>query len=127
MLLNIWYRVVNVIGYLLPRRIKRMVLIISLYSLYKGQDNIDDQTLHKLNQLLRLSHSDEALQLPRYLSNVIWKGRTTEDILSKEIVEGKLDNNNLQQAIASIYEKAPPSLIKGCRITKHEIKTILGV
>lgn len=126
MISNIWYKAINVLGYLLPSRIKRMVMIVSLYSLYKGVDNVKEDTLHKLNRLLVLSHSDEALQFPRYLSTVIWNGRGKEEVLSKEIIEGKLNRPNLREAIKSIYEKAPPSFAKGCHITQYELKVILG-
>jgi uncharacterized protein YfeS len=53
--------------------IKRMIFLSSLFSLFKHTYQEDSPTLQRLNEMFKLSCRSDALQLPMYLHEVIWR------------------------------------------------------
>lgn len=66
----------------LPTRTKRLILFASLSARFcDDKAKFDSATLHKLNSIMVLSSSDQALSLPMHLSKVIWKGDSGNTLL----------------------------------------------
>lgn len=68
----------------LPVRLKRLVHLASLGARFEGTTAFDDASLKKLNTIMALGHSDQALKLPVFLSSVIWDGRVQKIDLAPE-------------------------------------------
>ena len=58
----------------LPSRTKRLILVTSLTARVKNDPDLDRATLKRLNELLDLCSSENAMRLPAHLSSVIWNG-----------------------------------------------------
>ncbi len=57
---------------LLPRRIRRMLLLASLYNFLTSEQFEESTALLKLNRELGLCHSPEALKFPLAVSSALW-------------------------------------------------------
>jgi hypothetical protein len=72
----------------LPPRMKRLVFLASLTARLRGSETFDDDTLRKLNKLMVLANSENALRLPIQLSRAIWNGKTAYEITHDTLQQG---------------------------------------
>lgn len=76
--LNYWFQLT--MQKKLPRRTKRIIFAAAIAGRLENTDTLSPETLSKLNTVLHLSKSEEALKLPVYLNEVIWRGRSLESL-----------------------------------------------
>ena len=60
----------------LPDRTKRYILLTSL--LKHISKDLNRESVHKLNEVMSLSSSDNALMFPIQISKVIWRGKVSQ-------------------------------------------------
>lgn len=77
----------RILGHVLPRRMKRLIFVSSFIAHIKNSTNPDKELLSKINKLLMLSSSDEALLLPVQLHQQIWHKVVLKDVLSEKNIE----------------------------------------
>lgn len=65
----------------LPDRTKRLLMLGSLSGCIYGKTTFDKKTIRKLNEVLSLSHSDNALVFPMQLIKVVWRKHDIETVL----------------------------------------------
>ena len=107
---------------ILPRRTKRLILYASLTAQLRQQSELDTQTLVKLNDVMRLSGEVDAMKLPAYLREAIWRGREQIDIpdsfFSRHPDPKDMDNTvkTLSQAIPQwLRYDRDPEIVKELR------------
>lgn len=90
----------------LSKRVKRYILLVSLWSFYKNVDEIDKATLRKLNDLLALQSNEGSLYIPAMLGRLIWKdglGNVVKTIDIKEYTDVyKYEPNLVQKTLDNI-------------------------
>lgn len=91
----------------LPEHTKRLIFVTSLTASVKRSNNLDDRTLHKLNEIMELCRTEGAMKLPVAVSQVIWNERVVHDA-TRILKEDQTDN--LSELIARFKEQAPPWL-----------------
>jgi hypothetical protein len=97
----------------LPRRTKRLLFLASFSARVKGEPNFDSETLRKLNHLMALSATDEALKLPVHLSRAIWQGKTMPEICGENVLEGQLTPDRIERVTTNIVSFMPKWLRYG--------------
>lgn len=74
--------------YVVPKRMKKLILFSSLTAALRQDDVLDKQTLEKLNFVMNLSTDVDAMKLPVYMRSAIWKGgapiQIPESLFSKQ-------------------------------------------
>lgn len=106
------------IGNKLTPRVKRYILLTSLWSYFNHyqKEAIDKETLQKLNNVMRLANDSDCLYIPALLSPVIWKdslGESIQDSFSKEpikVSQGMYDK--IMQSIPHWLRYDKPEVIK---------------
>lgn len=95
-----------VVPYMLPKRMKKLILFSSLTAVLRQDDVLDKQTLEKLNFVMKLSTDVDAMKLPVYMRSAIWKGgapiQIPESVFSKQPKE-----QDIQRLIAEFISKIP--------------------
>lgn len=91
----------------LPANMKRAIIIVSVFAKIKDETMLDDQTIHKLNKLMKLCESDSSLLLPIQFSNVIYQGRTSEEICNVNVLKPHLSDEQMQDAINGLIAYTP--------------------
>jgi hypothetical protein len=97
----------------LPARTKRLVFLASLSARLKGSDTFDNETLHKLNQVMVLCNTESALKLPVQLSRAIWHGKTSYEIFNANLSSPQLERNIIRQAALRAISAMPSWLRYG--------------
>lgn len=121
----------------LSQRMKRLVFISSIVGLIYKVKNPDLKMIYKLNSVLHLAHSPEAMQLPYRVKSVIWRDKdlTTlgqngkaihiEDIqtfdLCKEDID-RLSNQVVGQTPAWLRYSCPEEMCKDLKALFTQIK-----
>ena len=65
----------------LSDKTKRMILLTSLYRLISNQPVMKKESLHKLNEVMKLSQEDDSLMFPAHLSSVIWRDGKAQKVI----------------------------------------------
>lgn len=94
----------GVLKNILPNRVKRMLLIVSLHARICSSKHPDKDIALKLNKVFALASSDEALLLPMQLSERIWR----EPIQVTCGVDNKIELNDFSDLAA--YRLTRPQL-----------------
>lgn len=93
----------------LSDRMKRLVLISSLVAKVKGQRELDPVTMSKLNKLMELCASENAMKLPVALAPTIWDESIDE--LSQQLVNPvQPDESRLRDMVQRVLVMIPSSL-----------------
>lgn len=53
-------------------RIKRLIFLSSVFSLFENTTTASDATLTKLNSVLKLAHNQDAIAFPMYIRSWLW-------------------------------------------------------
>jgi len=73
-----------VLGFILPKKGKRILMLVSLHAQLVQDGVFDDETLKKLNESMRLADSEDALNYPAHFHNVVWgRDRLPEEVVSQ--------------------------------------------
>lgn len=97
----------------LPPRGKRLVFLVSLASRLNAAERFDEETRHKLNQVLQLAAGDGALVLPYELREVIWHGKTGKEIFQVDPKSPQLSSDEILQMAKSAIDSMPSWLRYG--------------
>lgn len=95
----------------MPDRTKRLVTLASLWARITDAEKIDDHTLRKLNAVMVLSNSDQALRAPMELSQVIWHGKNSDEVINRARLKARLESNEDLDVVAQEIEQALPSCL----------------
>lgn len=89
---------------LLPERARRMLFVVSLAQLIRGERELPEQILTEINTLMGLGFSKESIQYPLHIVHLIWKGLSPEKVCGENAlcVYRELDESELHEAIRSI-------------------------
>lgn len=98
----------------LPARAKRLVFLACVFAYVTDMDMPSDETIHKLNKVLNLSHDDDAIKFPVMIRHVIWKSLDQPIILEdgrevktfKDIIQTKEDQM-FDQVVRILIDRAP--------------------
>ena len=60
------------LGWILPKRGKRILMLVSLHAQLVQDGVFDEETLKKLNESMHLADSEEALSYPAHFHRVVW-------------------------------------------------------
>lgn len=89
----------------LSSRIKRYFFITSLWAYFNEDTNYDKETLRKLNIVMSLGSTEDALFIPALMNKVIWKDNITQNQIPLELLMEKdieTKTGNLLQALDNI-------------------------
>lgn len=64
----------------LPRRIKRMIYVSSIFGLIHDAKDPDMELVRKLNELIHLSRSEKTCELPIHIRKTIWKNLDVRNV-----------------------------------------------
>lgn len=95
----------------LPTRIKRMIFLASVFAYISETDTPSDETVQKLNKVMRLSRDEQAIRLPFAMKKMVWK--TLEEPLIIDEVDEPIDNLKeiVQTCDSNIFAKIVHLLI----------------
>ena len=96
----------------LPTRIKRMIFLASVFAYISETDTPSDETVQKLNEVMRLSRDEQAIRLPIAMKKMVWK--TLDEPL---FIDDELEPiNDLREVVkncdSNIFAKIVHMLIK---------------
>lgn len=103
-------RVLRSIFKYVPGRVKRVIVIASVFAKVKDEREFDHNTLIKLSAVMKLHSSPDALRLPIQLSNVIWK-KSSKEICSVDLLKPHLSVVQIQDAVNSLKAYTPDWLL----------------
>lgn len=93
-----------------PARVKRVIVIASVFAKVKDERDFDHSTLLKLNNIMKLHSSPDALQLPIMLSNVIYR-KSSKEIFSVNMLKPHLSAAQIQEAVNGLKAYTPEWLL----------------
>jgi hypothetical protein len=119
-------RALRVLFHILPRRIKRMVLISSLAGKISGQKEMDLELRKRLQQKFGLCKDPDAVALPLALSEAIWGKRHINALLDSLETDHELTEQELTRLARQIVATMPCWLVYGktMRIVE-EVRTLI--
>lgn len=89
----------------LPLRIKRLIFISSVFG-NTTQKGVDQETLKRLNLVMQLASSEEALGFPVLLSHAIWRGKETVYVNAKSFLNADQEPDFVS-CLKQIVESTP--------------------
>lgn len=73
-----------ILGFFLPKKAKRILMLVSLHAQLVQDGVFDDETLKKLNDSMRLADSEDALGYPAHFHSVLLsRDRLPEEVVSQ--------------------------------------------
>jgi hypothetical protein len=78
---------------------KRLVFMASLTAILKGTNHFDNETLKKMNSVMSLCDSEQAMKLPIHLSKVIWRGKNADEFLKINVAMSSTTMHELANRI----------------------------
>lgn len=105
--------------HVLSRRMKKLILFSSLTAVLRQDDELDKQTLEKLNLVMGLSSDVEAMKFPVYIRSAIWKGGAPI-LIPAELFAKNPSELTVQTVLSELISKVPRSLRFG---TDAEMKS----
>lgn len=103
----------------LPEDTKRSILLSSLSAKVHLCDGLRPATLNKLNEVLALSHSANALRIPVHLKSVIWQGKEMHDL--DQFFEVDKPTSTLDQVMDYVQRWAPSWLLYDRQQLKEDL------
>lgn len=99
---------ISVIERRMPNRTKRLVFISSLaMRLSVNNEVIDEAMLIRLNKELGLANNASSMQLPAYMSDIIWSSMKSHELITSSITKEKLTNARIKRIIKSVLLATP--------------------
>lgn len=110
-----------------PKRTKRLVLVMSLSARMKNTDTFDNETLSKLNQVMALSHTESAMKLPVQLSKAIWNGKSAVEIFNADHYKEPAAHSpdRIGEMVANAFKSMPAWLRYSEKEAKEDITALL--
>lgn len=97
----------------LPNRTKRLIFLASFSARVKEAQVLDNDTLKKLNEIMNIAGSEDALKLPVQLSKAIWDGQTVFAQCRPLHQQGPLQEPTMQDLVQQIKNAMPKWLHYG--------------
>ena len=97
----------------LSARTKRLVFLASLTARVKETNELNDETLSKLNKLMALSNDASALKLPVYLSKAVWHGKDSRTIFNGDVVNSDISSGRIKDMAFNVIASMPAWLRYG--------------
>lgn len=69
---------------------RRIMFITSLYFRIKRLDKLKEDAIAKLNAIMHLASSDEAMRLPALLSGFVWRNIPIDQVLTQEYLDREI-------------------------------------
>ena len=91
----------------LPSRTKRLILVTSLTARVKNDPDLDRATLKRLNELLDLCSSENAMRLPAHLSSVIWNGESVASIQPALVGKEQIADKKVSELVLYFKQSIP--------------------
>lgn len=101
------------LGGLLPNRMKRAVFLASFSARVKETQELDNDTLRKLNEIMNIAGREDSLKLPVQLSRVIWDGKIVFSHCQMLKAEGPLQEPTMRDLAVQIKSAVPQWLRYG--------------
>ena len=92
-------------GNKLPLRIKRLIFISSVFG-NTTKETVNTETLKRLNLVMQLANSENALGFPVLLSHAIWRGKDVVYVNAEDILNGE-KQSDFSKYIKQIVSSAP--------------------
>lgn len=92
---------------LISRHGKRIVFITSLYFQVVRIERLKSEGMAKLNQLMGLAASEDALQLPTLLRGMVWKNTDLGNALNEEALDSEITEARAEGIAKRVVEMAP--------------------
>lgn len=108
----------------LPKRTKRLIMLVSFSACFKERPVLDDRSLKKLNELMNLCRSDKALELPVVVSRVIWRDTDVQE-LQPDLRSSALSESKLAQCVQRIKASVPAWLRYDEPRMEHDLRRLL--
>jgi hypothetical protein len=99
--------VASILEMSLPSRAKKLILFSSLAAKAKETQDLDRTTLRKLNSLMDLAGSEDAMRWPASLSRAIWDGKTSVDAIALLGKGGALPDATIGDVVQQIKACVP--------------------
>lgn len=96
-----------------PNRTKRLIFVTSLSARLKDTQTLDNATLAKLNQVMVLSHTEDAMKLPVQLSRAIWNGKSAREIFNADLPKEMLCRGRIKELASAAIAAMPAWLHYG--------------
>lgn len=100
-------KTVSMLDKRLPQRTKRLVFLASLTARLKGEDNLDSETLHKLNKTMQLATRDSSLLLPAHLNKIIWSSMSAHNSINEIAIQGDWSNTRIRRICQCVLLAMP--------------------
>lgn len=112
---------------LLPERARRMLFVVSLAQLIRGDQALSDQTLAEINDLMDLGFSTQSIQYPIHIAHLIWKGLSSESVCGKDALctYRELDETTIKEAVQSVKSHAKDLELYDSKKLEADIACIL--
>lgn len=111
-----------------PERTRRMVFIASIVALLSQQKNVDGETIHRLNKIFTLAHSDreKVIELPMLLCTVIWEGTESAKICRDGVCELSWTSEKTEIFLRKIMPTIPTWLRYQDKQMEDDIRNLFG-
>lgn len=91
----------------LSQRMKRLVFLASLTARLKGEENLDAETLHKLNVTMELATRDNSLLLPAHLNKIIWSSMSAHNSINEIAIQGDWTKTRIRRICQCVLLAMP--------------------
>ena len=95
----------HLMGNKLPLRIKRLIFISSVFG-NTTKETVNTETLKRLNLVMQLASSENALGFPVLLSHAIWRGKDVVYVNAEDILNSE-KQSDFSKYIKQIVSSAP--------------------
>lgn len=117
---SLWQRLLS----FMPARTKRLFLIGSLSGSIRDTENLNEETLRKLNELMVLGHRQGAVEFSALLGKVVWDGQVIHDA-SRVLKEGEVTAQEKEGLIQSIKNSMPQFLRYDDKELEKDLRTLI--
>ena len=123
---------------ILPKKVRRFILLSSLFGVIERTSNPDKTLLNKLNSALRIADSSSSMVVPAMVGKLIWRNASFGNIyctqgsgdqryqmcipiqdLHYQLKSRYYDNHQIKGLASSLLEKTPGWLLYG---TKSQVR-----
>ncbi len=101
----------HLMGNKLPLRIKRLIFISSVFG-NTTKETVNTETLKRLNLVMQLASSENALGFPVLLSHAIWRGKETVYVNASDLMNSDKETD-ITKYLHQIVKSAPSWLKYG--------------
>lgn len=92
---------------LISRHGKRILFITSLYFQVVQIERLKADAISKLNSIMHLAHSEEALKLPAAIRSIVWNKADIARELTVDQLDGDISEEKAKEISAKVVAMAP--------------------